>query len=172
MVYYNKLDLKDINGNTIELTNENHLCDFFIDNSHEIGRTYIDIYKKFIKKQNQEIQNLLKIKNILDINFQDKINVQQIKKDEIFTFKIPEKFSFINIVFNSSYRRIIDDKNYENYNHYEINFYSIEETMTDLLLKNRKLLNEDIIEFSYDNENLTNDAYDLITSFINYYGIE
>ena len=36
--------------------------------------------------------------------------------------------------------------------------------MTDLLLKNKKLVNEDIIEFCYKNEAFSNEVYDLITS--------
>ena len=41
--------------------------------------------------------------------------------------------------------------------------------MTNLLLKNKKLLNEDIIEFSYNNEVFNNDVKDIITSFKNNY---
>ena len=41
--------------------------------------------------------------------------------------------------------------------------------MTDLLLKNKKLLNEDIIEFSYNNEVFNNEVNDIITSFKNNY---
>ena len=38
--------------------------------------------------------------------------------------------------------------------------------MTELLLKNKKLINEDIIiEFSYNNEIFTNEINDEITSF-------
>jgi hypothetical protein len=43
--------------------------------------------------------------------------------------------------------------------------------MTDLLLKNKKLLNEDIIEFNYNNEVFNNEVNDLITSFKNNYAI-
>ena len=41
--------------------------------------------------------------------------------------------------------------------------------MTDLILKNKKLLNEEIIEFSYNNEVFNNVVKDLITSFKNNY---
>ena len=102
----------------------------------------------------------------MDNSCTNKINIQQIKQEEIFTFNVPKIFSFINIVFNSSYRKIIDNnRNYETYKQYEINLDSIEEIMTDLLLKNKKLLNEDIIEFSYINEIFSNEINDLITSF-------
>ena len=168
--YYNKLKLEDSNGKIIELSYNNRLCDFFIDSSNEIGRTYKDIYKKFIEKQNKEIDNLLKIKTISGVfenNCRDKINIQQIKEDEIFTFNKPELFIFI--AFDSSYRAIIDNKNYKKYNEYEIDFNSIEEKMTDSFLRNRKLLNEDIIEFSYNDKLFSNEVNDLITSFNNNY---
>ena len=59
------------------------------------------------------------------------------------------------------------------YNQYVINFDSIEETMADLLLKNKKLLNEDIIiDFSYNNELLNNEVNNLITSFKQNYDTE
>ena len=60
---------------------------------------------------------------------------------------------FINLIFNYSYRKSIDTVpiNYKLYNEYFIDFDKIEEIMTDLLLKGKKLLNEDITEFIYEN---------------------
>ena len=171
--FYNKLKIKGSNGDIIRLKEDrNHLSDFVLDENNEIGKTYINIYKTFINKQNKEIEKLLDIKikeGILDSDCSKRINIQQIKEDEIFTLNTPKKFSFINLLFNSSYRKIIDNNNYEFYNQYEIDFDYIEETMTDLLLKNKKLLNEDIIEFNYNNEIFSNEVNDLITSFNNYY---
>ena len=46
--------------------------------------------------------------------------------------------------FNPSYRKIVDTKKYENYKEYEINLDSTETKMTNLLLKNKKLLNNRI----------------------------
>ena len=46
-----------------------------------------------------------------------------------------------------------------------INFDLIEKYMTDLLLKNKKLLNETINEFIYSNEVFTNQITDVITLF-------
>ena len=69
------------------------------------------------------------------------------------------------MVFNSSYRKIIDTQSYENYNEYEISLDLIEDIMTDLLLKNKKLLKNEIIIFSYDNEVFTNEVDDLIKNF-------
>ena len=160
---------ENIEKEIIELNIEkNHLCDFVLDEDNKIGKTYKDIYQKFIKKQNDEVGNLFDIKIIsgaFNSNCLNKTNVQQIRKEEIFTFQMPKKFSFINILFDSSYRKIIDNKNYEIYNQYEINFDSIEETMTNLLLKNKKLLNEKINEFNYNNEVFNNEVNDIISSF-------
>ena len=91
----------------------------------------------------------------------------------LFTFNIPKKFSFIDVVFNSSYRKVLDNKIYEIYRQYNINYVSIEDTMTDLLLKNKKLLNEYIIiDFSYNNEVFINEVSDLIISFKANYNTE
>jgi len=77
-----------------------------------------------------------------------------------------EKFSFINTVYNSSYRKIIDSQNERNYNTFEINWPGFEENMTDLLLKNKKLLNKDlIIDFSYNNEIFDYQLSDMLITF-------
>ena len=75
--------------------------------------------------------------------------------------------SFISILFNSSYRKIIDSelRSNESYKEYEINFDSIEENMTEILLKNKKLLNFDITKFIYNNEVFDNQVTDLISLF-------
>ena len=77
-----------------------------------------------------------------------------------------EKFSFINTVYNSSYRKIIDSQNERNYNTFEINWPGFEENMTDLLLKNKKLLNKYlIIDFSYNNEIFDYQLSDMLITF-------
>ena len=78
---------------------------------------------------------------------------------------MPKKFNFISILCDSSYRKVIDTNNYENYNEYEINMGLIESTMTDLLLKNKKLLNDELIGCKYNNEVFTYEITDLIHSF-------
>ena len=162
---YNNFKLED-NGKKIELNvDKNCLCDFFLDDNNKYGKTYKKIYKKFIDKQNKGLEKLLDIKinnGVFDSNCKNKINIQQIKEDEIFTFNIPKKFNFIEVIFNSSYRKVIDTQKYENYNEFEINLDSIETKMTDLLLKNKKLLNNELIEFSYNNEVFSNEIKDLI----------
>jgi hypothetical protein len=170
--FYNKLKEKDNEGKIIELSN-NSLCDFFIDDDNEIGKTYKKIYINFIKQQNEKIENLLdnKIeKRIFDRNSKNRINIQQINENEIFTLNLPEKVSFIDILFNSSYREILDSetRSYELYKEYEINYDLIEEKMTDLLLRNKKLLNENnesITNFVYNNETFKSQTLNLITLF-------
>jgi hypothetical protein len=171
--FYNKLKIKENkdnkNSNVIKLKEDkNHLCDFVLDDNNKIGKTYKNIYKEFINKQNKEIENILYLKIMAGTSDSKSIkrkNIQQIKEDEIFTLKVSKKFSFINVIFNSSFRKIIDNKNLEIFNQYEINFDSLEDILTDLLLNNKKLFNESINEFSYKNEIFSNEVNDLITSF-------
>ena len=170
---YNDFELMIVNsdGKKEELrldSNKNNICDFLLIDENKYGKSYKGIYQKYIEMQNKELESLLNIKidkRIFNENCKIKINVQQIKENEIFTFDIPKIFNFISVVCNSSYRRIIDTQNYENYNEYEINLDSIEDIMTDLLIKNKKLLNNKLIEFSYDNEVFSYEINDLIKNF-------
>ena len=75
--------------------------------------------------------------------------------------------SFIDVLFNSSYRKLLDSEaiSYESYKEFEINYDLIEENVTDLLLKNKKLLNDNIKEFSYNNEVFWNKVTNLLTLF-------
>ena len=82
--FYNKLEFK------IQLTTENKLCDFFIDEDNEYGKTYLNIYKEFIKKQNEEIFGLKLESGIFDETCKNKINIQQINEEEIFNLELPE----------------------------------------------------------------------------------
>ena len=78
-----------------------------------IEKSYKKIYKNFVNEQNTKIENLLenKIQNgIFDNNYRTKINIQQITEKEIFTLKLPERISFTEIIFNSSYRKVLDDE--------------------------------------------------------------
>ena len=168
--FYNSLKLKNSKNEIIILSNENHLGDLFIDNKTDIGRTYKDIYKNFIKEQNEKIEDLLENKiekGIFTKNCKNKVNIQQINEREIFAFNLPNNISFIDILFNASYRKILDSetRNYESYREYEIDYDLIEENMTDLLLKNKKLLKDDIYEFNYNNEIFSNEVTNIITSF-------
>lgn len=122
--------------------------------------------EKFIDKQNKELESLLDKKierGEFNINCKIGINVQQIKENEIFTSS--KIFNFTKILFNSSYRKYIYTQKYENYNDYEIRFKKIEEEMTHLLLKNKKLLKKDLIVFNFNNEVISNEINDLTSNF-------
>ena len=93
------------------------------------------------------------------------MNIQNSNENELFTLKLPKNFSFIDIAFNHSYRKVVIDNDYRSYNKFIIDLDSIEETMTELLLKNKKLLNDNIINFVYKNENLSFENTDIITIF-------
>ena len=164
--FYNDLKINNNEGKNKELNADDSLCNFFIDDNNNFGRTYKNIYKEFIKQQNQKIENLYQKKRIFDYdNYENRISIQQINEKEIITLNLPKKVLFIDILFNSSYRKVIDTFNYKSYKEYEINYDFIEENMTDLLLKNKKLLNENITEFIYNNEIFNNTISDIITSF-------
>ena len=78
-------------------------------------------------------------KGIFDISCKNKINIQQIDENEIFTQSLPKKISFHYILYNSSYRKILDSisREYELYKEFEINYDLIEKYMTELLLSNK-----------------------------------
>ena len=167
--FYNNLKIKEIK-NKPKLSCNDNLNDFFIDESNRFGKTYKEIYNYFINQQNHKIKDLLNQKierGVFDNNCTKEINIQQIDEKEIFTLNLPKKVTFIDILFNSSYRKALDNLpiSYKAYKEYEIDFDTLEETMTDLLLKNKKLLNEDITEFIYNNEVFSNQITDLITTF-------
>ena len=167
---YNNFELED-KEKKIKLklnANKNYLCDFFLYDDNHYGKSYKKIYEEFIKKQNKELEYLFDIKchdGVLGGNCKNKISVQQIKKNEIFTYNIQNNFNFIEILFDSSYRKIIDTGKYEDYNDFVLNLDSIETSMTESLLKGKKLLNNDLIEFRYNDEVFSNEISDLIFTF-------
>ena len=169
---YNKLP-KEANDKNLSISISNNLSDFLLDDNNKFGNSYKKIYIKFAKEQNQKLENLLDIKiekGIFEQNCKNRINIQQVNEKEIFTMILPKKVSFMNILFDSSYRKILDSevKSNELYKEYEINFDLIEENLTESLLKNKKLLNEDIntiSSFIYNNEVFNNQVTDLITLF-------
>ncbi len=156
----------------IKLSNENYLNDFLLDDKNKFFEIYKHIYKTFAEEQNKKLDGLLNIKintGIFDISCRNKINIQQIKENEIFTLIFPKDAdtTFIDIIFNSSYRKIIDSETRSNdsYKEYDINFDIIEEYMTDLLLKNKKLLDENVTEIIFNDEVFTNQVTDTFNLF-------
>ena len=161
--FYNSLGLDEK-----ELKIENNLSDFFIDDTNNFGKNYKMIYQKFIEEYNKIIGKLFDIKidkGILEANYKNYVNIQNIDEKELFTLNLPKKNSFIEILFNASYRKILDTVpiNYKFYKEYVINYDYIEEIMTELLLKNKKLLNENLTEFIYNNEVFNNQITNIIT---------
>ena len=149
-------------------SSENSLADILLDPENKYGKAYISILQKFIEKQNNELSDILEKKMAegqIYSNANFKIDIQQIKENEVFTFNMPDKFSFVNETTNSSYRKVIDNKKYGSYNEHEISWNSLEERLTNILIKNKKLLKSDIIEFVYNNENFTKKLSNIINIF-------
>jgi len=175
ITFYNGLKIKDGKKKKLELSENSKLSDFFIDDNNEIGKSYKTIYYKFIEKQNKEISFLLddKIeKGIFDENCKKKINIQDANKNEIFIINLPERFSLIQVVFESSYRKGALIRDYKLCNQFEIDLDLIEERITNILLKNKKLFNDTVTNFVYGNENLIFENIDIITKFNDEYKIE
>ena len=173
--FYNKLEIKDTKNQILKLSEESKLADFFIDDNNEFGKSYKKIYAEFIKEQNTEISKLLDDKidqEIFERDCKNKINIQSANSNEIFITTFSEKFSFDEVIFNSSYRKIALDRNYNSHNQFEVNLDLIEDEMTELLLKNRKLFNDSIINFVYSNEKLEFENKNIITEFNRLYKIE
>ena len=167
--WYNNIDIKEI-YNKNKLSNNNPLNSFFVDENNIIGKTYKSIYKYYINIQNERIEKLLDIKIMngkFPSNCKNRVNIEQIRENELFTLNLPTNHSFIDILFNFSYRKLLDNypNDYRIYKEYIINFDDIEDKMTDLLLKNKKLLNEDIHEFIYNNQIFNNQVTNVITLF-------
>lgn len=161
----------DENDNKINmnLNSELYLFKFFIFDENEFSENYKKIYNRFIDKHNKIVEKLLDSKSInLDVqnHIKDKINIQKItKEDEIFVIK--NDFSLHNILFNNSYRKVLINDDFSEFNKYEINLNYIEEILSDKLLKNKRLIDDEIFEFKYKNEDLEFKYKDICTQFKN-----
>ena len=175
MEFYNNLNLKDSKNKNLKLSDESKLADFFIDDQNEFGKSYKKIYVEFIKEQNGEISDLLENKiekEVFERNCKDKIGIQSASENEIFITNLSDKFSFVEVVFNCSYRKIALDKNVNSYNQFEVDLSMIEDEMTEILLRNKKLFKDDIINFVYSNEKLEFENTNIITQFNGLYELE
>ena len=150
------------------------LFNFFITDENEFSDKYKYIYKLFIDKHNEIVGKLLekKSKNFNVQNKKDnKINIEDItKEDDILITK--DDFSFQNDLFDNSYRKVILDGNYLEFNNFEINFEYIEEILTEKLLKNKKLISDEILNFKYKDEDLEFENQDICTKFKNNFNEE
>ena len=173
--FYNGLKIKSEKSKILKLDNKNKLIDFFVDENTSYGKSFIETYQKFIKKQNDDLSKILDVKiekGIFDKNCKKRINIQNINDNEIFALKLPKDFSFNNIAFDYSIRKTLIDNDYKSYNQFIIDYDSIEEIMTELLLKNKKLLNDNIIQFVYINEDLNFNNSDVIFKYNETPGIQ
>jgi len=165
--FYNSLKLKNESDNTIlELSEDNKLSDFFIDDNNKFGKSYKEIYYKFIDEQNNEISELLnnKIeKGIFERNCKKRINIQSADKSEIFITNLPDKFSFNEVFFNCSHRIFAKDQ--FSCEQIDVDLEQIEDKMTELLLRNKKLFDNSINNFVYANEDLKFENKNIISSF-------
>jgi hypothetical protein len=110
--------------------------------------------------------DLLDIKigrGIFESDCKNTINIQSANPDEIFITNLPEKFSFIEVVFNCSYRKFAITNDYSSYNQINLNLDVIEDRMTELLLRNKKLFDDSICNFVYANEKLEFENKNIIT---------
>lgn len=93
-----------------------------------------------------------------------KLILSKLKKKKYLLLNYQKEFHLPEKIFNSSYRTIIDINlgSYESYNQYKFNYDLIDGIITDYLLKNKKLLNDDITEFIYNNEGFNFRSYQLM----------
>ena len=150
-----------------KLNPELPLFKFFFVDENEFREKFQYIYRQFIYKHNEIVGKLLETKSkILDIHNQikNKISIQNInKEEEIFITK--NELLDNKVLFNYSYRKVILNDDYSQFNKFEINLPYIEEMMTDELLKNKKLISDELFEFKYKNEDLEFKDKDICTKF-------
>ena len=86
---YNYFSIEDDKGEKLGLNVEkNCIIDFLLIDDNKYGKSYKDIYKIFIDRQNKELESLLDIKiesGEFNANSKNRINVQHIKENEIFS---------------------------------------------------------------------------------------
>ena len=149
------------NNSNMKLNSKLPLFKFFIVDENELSEKYKFIYKQFIDKHNEIVEKLLDAKSIQN---KDTIKIRNMtKEDEIFITK--KEFSIINILFNCSYHKVLLNDDYSKFNEYEINLEYVEEIMTDKLLKNKKLISDEIFKFKYKNEDLEFENENICTKF-------
>ena len=80
--------MKNINEN-LNLKENDVLKNFLIDKNTDESEKFIDIYKKYIEEQNSMIRDILSFKhNEKGLPISEEINIQNIEKEEIFSFKL------------------------------------------------------------------------------------
>jgi len=87
------------------LRKEDPISKFLIIKNSDEGKKLIGIYKRYIKAQNDLINEIVREKHYQkDLPIPEKINVQIIKKEEIFSFDLG-KTCLTEIIFENSNRK-------------------------------------------------------------------
>ena len=141
------------------------IVNFLFVDENEYFKKFKNFYERFINKHNKIVEKLFNAKKGFILNqSQNKMKVQNVtKENEIFVIK--NNISFHDLIFNNSYRKVIISKDYSDFNKYEINYEFIEEFLTNELLKNKKLFDDELFEFNYKNEDLEFKNKDICTIF-------
>ena len=146
----------------LTLNIEDSLSKFLIDKNSDESKKLIDVYKKYIKEQNELIEKVLKEKHSSDgFPIAEKISVQSVRSEEIFTFKF-KKTCLTEIIFENSFR----EKSFKNL---EVNYDRIEDILTNTLLGKVKMFGNNINYVIYSNEAYLHENTSIINNFIKNY---
>ena len=155
-------NLKDIDENLV-LKEEDKLIKFILEKNTDDCKQIIDTYENFIMYQNESIKDIFKIKHEINgLPLSEEINIQSVRLEEIFTFKL-KKTCLTEIIFENSFRDI-------NFKNIEINYDDIEDILTKKLLGKVKMFNHKINYAVYLNEEYLNENTSLFSEFIQNYG--
>ena len=160
-LFFSAIEKKAFDDN-LNIKKEDTLSKFLIGQNSDDSKKLIEIYDKFIKEENELIEEVLKDKH-KNIGFPiaEKINVQNVKPEEIFTFKL-KKTCLIEIIFENSFRD-------NSFKHIEINFNKIEDILTNMLLGKVKMFDDKINYVIYTNEAYLHENTSIFNDFIKNY---
>ena len=159
-VQYKCRVLKDLEkgDKPYEITINNRLCDFLVDDGDKEGGMYLAAaYEFLIRSQNTFINDIISKNNIHGIlnsyigQLEQSINIQDATKNEIINID-DNIFEFLDdLILSNSMRNIFDKKNnkinYNNYNDIIYNYDIIEEELGKKILPGLKKFNNDRIKF-------------------------
>ena len=168
-VYSDNISLFNIFFNNLKKIDENltikkndHLNKFLISKNSDEGEQSHEIYQKYIREQNNLIEDILINKhNYQGFPIPEKINVQSALQEEIFSFKI-KKTCLTEIIFENSFRDC-------NFKKIIINYDNIENQLTDKLLRKVKMFNDNIKFVIYSNQKYLYENTSIFTDFMNNY---
>ena len=153
--------MKNINEN-LNLKENDVLKNFLIDQNTDESEKFIEIYKKYIEEQNNMIRDILIHKhNEKGLPISEEINIQNIEKEEIFSFKL-KNTCLTELIFENSFRK-------QNFRDIIVNYEQIENKLTKILLKKVKLLNNNIKYIIYSNEKYLHENTSIFNEFYKNY---